>query len=969
MTSGYNSLIDEIEKIRSDVAIFRKVILHSHSPDSPDYGKSIISKGSKGKYINTEEGYNKTLLGSKLHMVAVTDHMKCGLACRLSESAVSGGVCILPGMEINFRLPTPLDTSKLHLLVIFPEKCSHEQICKILPLGMADEKNRNGSEEIKEDIKGFVKKVHGCGGLCIAAHIDNHNGVRHTFRQLGRNGIVFYAEGQSLSPTQEKKISEQFREWLLLSGLDAIEVAKDTDKKHYSWISEAKGQRVTVAVLLRGDIHRVEEIEEEGRVNHIKMTSVCHSDLMQALKFPDTRIRFPKDLPKSPSSRLIGMEIVSAGDEGFFKELKIAFSDNLTCLIGPRGSGKSAIIEAIRYTFGLNKRLNELEQAGEELAEKAKSLQKATLRNTIIRILYLDRDGRTHVLEAAFDPKQDCTTRYFDPNGEEKQIYDPESGYPLRLFGWSEIETLGREAHRQRDLLDRLIPDFSELVEKRAALRTKLGKNRKSIESSIISIEGILESDGGLIKQYKEYKNEFDKLNTKKIKKLFKDLDEVRAKIVVLQKLRENTNKWLDEFAGISKRDIFEGIDDLVAKYGAEIASWWNEKERKPGYEERQSEVRKDISAGSNKLTQIMKELDTDIEKLLQEKNEKEKTLKSEIGEEAATQVAAELRRRAAERLEKVQEIKRNYREEWKEFNKLLAEWENTTKAITEVQDQISKKRERRKEEIEADLNRFSNPGMKISLRFERGRDRKQFVQYLYNQGIFNKQAHGNWKHNIWPERISLTCTPIEMAEYLLGNNSSKMTKSYVVQGEDLGVDENMATTLVSSLYPFGHDEDADEPVLDTLKIKNILKIAEVEWDDSEGILLNDKPVERCSPGQRSSAMLPLIVLVEDMPLVIDQPEDNLDNRLVGKMLVDMLAGLKEKRQIIVATHNPNIVVSGDAEQVIVLDALSDTEGACIAAGSIDKDEIVKSVIELMEGGRDAFIVRSKRYGIKYHVD
>ena len=969
MMSGYNSLIDEIETIRSNVAIFRKVILHSHSTDSPDYGKSVKSRGSKDKYINTEKEYCENLLGSKLHMVAVTDHMKCGLACRLSESATSGGVCILPGMEVNFRLPTPLDTSKLHLVVIFPEKCSHEQICKILPPGMADEKNRNGSEEVKEDIKDFVKKVHACGGLCIAAHIDSNNGVRHTFRQLGRNGIVFYAEGQSLTPKQEKKISDQFKEWLLLSGLDAIEVAKDTDKEHYSWISEVKGQRITVAVLLRGDIHRVEEIEEEERINHIKMTSVCHDDLRQALRFPDTRIRFPKDLPKSPSSRLIGMEVVSAGEEGFFKELKIAFSDNLSCLIGPRGSGKSAIIEAIRYAFGLNKRLNELEQAGEELAEKAKSLQKATLRNTIIRILYLDRDGRTHVLEAAFDPKQDCTTRYFDSNGEEKQIYDAESSYPLRLFGWSEIETLGREAHRQRDLLDRLISDFSELVEKRSASRTELEKKRKSIELSIISIEGILESDGGLIRRYKEYKNEFDKLNTEEINELFKGLDVVRAKIVVLQKLKENTKKWLDELVGISEKDLLEGINDLVAKYGDEIISWWNEKERKPRYEERQSEVRKDIGEGISRLTQIMKELDADIDKWREEKNEKEKRLKSEIGEEAATQVAAELRRRAAERLERVQEIKRNYEEKWKEFNKLLAEWKNTAKAITRVQDQISKKREIRKGEIEADLNKFSNPDMRISLRFEKGRDRKQFVEYLYNRDILNKQAHGNWRHNMWPERISLTCTPIEMAEYILGNDSSKMIKSYIVQEEDLGVDKSMATTLVSSLYPFGRDEDADEPVVDTSKIKNILKIAEVEWDDSEGILLNDKPVERCSPGQRSSAMLPLIALVEDIPLVIDQPEDNLDNRLVGKMLVDILTGLKEKRQIIVATHNPNIVVSGDAEQVIVLDALSDTKGACIAAGSIDKKEIVKSVIELLEGGREAFIVRSKRYAIEYAVN
>lgn len=139
--------------------------------------------------------------------------------------------------------------------------------------------------------------------------------------------------------------------------------------------------------------------------------------------------------------------------------------------------------------------------------------------------------------------------------------------------------------------------------------------------------------------------------------------------------------------------------------------------------------------------------------------------------------------------------------------------------------------------------------------------------------------------------------------------------------------------------------------------------MAEVEWDDEEGILLNGRAVQKLSPGQRSSAMLPLIALVEDAPLIIDQPEDNLDNRLVGRMLVDILANLKEKRQIIVATHNPNIVVSGDAEQVIVLNAISISEGECEHSGSIDNDVIVKSILELMEGGKEAFLIRSRRYG------
>ena len=122
---------------------------------------------------------------------------------------------------------------------------------------------------------------------------------------------------------------------------------------------------------------------------------------------------------------------------------------------------------------------------------------------------------------------------------------------------------------------------------------------------------------------------------------------------------------------------------------------------------------------------------------------------------------------------------------------------------------------------------------------------------------------------------------------------------------------------LLNHFYPFAKDEDADVRAVDSGKLLQVLKLQEEPWDDQLRILLNERPVDELSPGQRSSAMLPLIALSETVPLIIDQPEDNLDNRMVGRTLTKILADLKENRQIIVATHNPNIVVGGDAEQVI----------------------------------------------------
>lgn len=147
--------------------------------------------------------------------------------------------------------------------------------------------------------------------------------------------------------------------------------------------------------------------------------------------------------------------------------------------------------------------------------------------------------------------------------------------------------------------------------------------------------------------------------------------------------------------------------------------------------------------------------------------------------------------------------------------------------------------------------------------------------------------------------------------------------------------------------------------------LEAILKLQEAAWDDYEAILLNGGPVNEKSPGQRSSAMLPLIALAETTPLVIDQPEDNLDKRLVGTVLQAVLAELKEKRQIIVCTHDPNILVGGDAEQVVVLEAESDRRTIVKSHGSIDNPDIITTVIDLLEGGAEAFENRRRRYELQ----
>ena len=100
-------------------------------------------------------------------------------------------------------------------------------------------------------------------------------------------------------------------------------------------------------------------------------------------------------------------------------------------------------------------------------------------------------------------------------------------------------------------------------------------------------------------------------------------------------------------------------------------------------------------------------------------------------------------------------------------------------------------------------------------------------------------------------------------------------------------------------------------------------------------------------------------------PLIIDQPEDNLDNAFIADSLISTIRQNKIKRQYIFETHNANIPVFGDAEQIITMKE-EDGHGYSPQelVGSIDSPDVKESVINVLEGGKDAFLMREKKYGL-----
>ena len=137
------------------------------------------------------------------------------------------------------------------------------------------------------------------------------------------------------------------------------------------------------------------------------------------------------------------------------------------------------------------------------------------------------------------------------------------------------------------------------------------------------------------------------------------------------------------------------------------------------------------------------------------------------------------------------------------------------------------------------------------------------------------------------------------------------------------------------------------------------------------GITYDGTPIERLSPGTRGVVLLLLYLAVDthDMrPLFIDQPEENLDPRSVFTELVPHFRSAKQRRQVVIVTHNANLVVNTDADQIIIATSERTNDRALpsisYASGSIENPEIREAVCRLLEGGRRAFLDRERRYRI-----
>jgi DNA repair ATPase RecN len=750
--------------------------------------------------------------------------------------------------------------------------------------------------------------------------------------------------------------------------------------------------------VLSSDAHTLADLGCPGHGTHIKMAEVGLDGLKKALQDPGTRIRYDTTVPIERPKRILGM----AFEGGSFDGQVIGFSDNLTALIGGRGTGKSALIEALRLVL-----CQPISDLPDRLREDIEDRLDFTLRDTEVKLLFADeQQGELFVLKRRLGESR---TSCFTMEGKPLPEIELPTSQRIRaeIYGWSEIEELSDSLRKQLVLLDRTVPGIDDLQLEVRTGREALRRNGERIIALAREIQALLPRT----QDAEEVRSQLDSLKTPELDEAFASFDLNKAALRALESLNgeiENAKSWLldegekrtlDQALSQALQDVEENLQDY---------SWYKQL----------SQILKTNAARAQELYDqllaaidaVKDEIDSRIAELEQEQREIKAKLNA-LAEESGQRDFKTAMSRREELTEKMSDILRfeeEIQEKQAEIDRLLdTRFSQIVPDLTNVRSKMYQARLAKAEAITdklAELKAASGISIEIEYRgdtaaFSRALGYRERGKY---EGLF-KGIDKQYLSKDYPGFYARKFSPHEFVEILLRDvadcdslairfirRQSDQTGEIVqlVEGTveeeggelvEYGDDRAVLGRWASSEFELVEMEDAERiwkhlspryydgeinAYYDPQKLENLLRLELSDIEDRPKILLDGKPIEGLSPGQRCSALIPIILVEGQNPLVIDQPEDNLDNKLVFDLVVDILRGLKEQRQIIVATHNPNIPVSGDAEQVVVFEAPSKEQCCVVEQGSIDDEAIVQHIKTVMEGGDKAFEIRMRKYGL-----
>jgi DNA repair exonuclease SbcCD ATPase subunit len=609
---------------------------------------------------------------------------------------------------------------------------------------------------------------------------------------------------------------------------------------------------------------------------------------------------------------------------GFLPGLSANIPQGLTCIIGARGSGKSTLAEAVRFAL-----------CGISAAPKncADLIQANLAGGALVTITALAEGSNRYTIKRGL--KQNPVLLTSDGRAINTVELDGGTFLPLDAYSSLEMEAIADEVlgHKRRSLLDELRSEqmrtiHLSLAESTRALETNADRIRtaqRNIEDLTEQIEELGDVRArlsALAPSDRESSADFvrlsrqQQLNQREIAKLDSADRDLRTLGQTLEQLRrESQNVFAARLAEeqSANADTLRRYDDLLA------ASLGPVEKHLSGIDTRIRDARDTLAQARQSVTEIHTSHAGELARLT--------AANQAAGEQARVRASFEQQVARLEALER-------QRAELNADLKILFERRKSLKTDhILMRDRISTMRD----EVASELQHES--GDRVRIRVMRNADHLAYQQMLVD-GL--KGARVRNQNEILATLMQLR--PEQLAQ--------------LIQSNDLDSFEE--------LTHFGTERS--RKILDSFR-ENVdplaLEITAIE--DRIGIELNVataggphfKDASDLSRGQKCTALLPILLARRDNPLIIDQPEDNLDNHFIFETVVNAVQRMKKRRQMIFITHNANIPVLAEAELVLVMNS-DGRVGAIEKFGTVD--ECREQIIDLLEGGREAFALRSKRY-------
>lgn len=798
----------------------------------------------------------------------------------LRKAARKKNIYLMPGVELSVKD----GRNGIHTLVMFQEdwidnKENTDHINSFLSLTFAgqsgyDNSNARSNHDLIETIRELDK--FGKEFFLIFAHVEEDNGLwggldGGRITELGKNE-VFRLRAAAFQKVRTRDKCDKVKGWL------------------GSWYpAEVEGS----------DPKNMDEIGR-GEATFIKMGAFTFEAVQFALKSAAERL-CQGPVQKQPHSwvRTIRFE------GGILNGQCLEFSPEMNCLIGIRGSGKSAILECLRY--GL-----ELPMPG--------SAEETDLKYKQELVRFSLKSGGKVVIE-----NEDAQGRLFEVRrilNERMDIYHngdllPGVSLPLKnplFFGQKELVKRGEGS--EYELVERLIG-------------SKLDAVRREIDSQrqrVLDVLGRLDKLKNLDAIETEYQNK--KRDTEFRLRLFRE-----------HGVEEQLKRQVQFNADVTNsRRIVEAVESFVRSFDVFLNEQESELAALPRLDSKENH---DVMEAINNLLDKIRKVPEKVRQILTEAGSdsrilREKFVELEKRREALKEEFAAIERRLSEQLKQNGGV--SVRPD--DFVKLNAELQKVNLALSET----TKSRNRRNDlqaELLKELKRLND------LWYREFKEIEEEIRKL-NQSQTALQIVPQFKGN----RSAML---EELKGHFRGSRLREATLESAIDGHADFI--SVYQSLDSICNGLGDSGDAFR------RYFNEARASLLTWQvpNVYRIMYHGKDLRDHSLGQRASALILFILSQRDNDLiVIDQPEDDLDNQTIFEDVIKLIRTLKRGIQFIFATHNANFPVLGDAEQV---GACSFTAGAgSIQIGSIDEPGIQKAIVSIMEGGQEAFTRRKEIY-------